>query len=409
MKRILTTLPLLLVMFAALTAAAQEVRFDSRAIVVNPSPTFGVTTFVDKDGEVPSYTMGEEIRIGVRVDRDAYVYLFSLQPDDSVTQILPNRFDEDNFLEAGETRVYPPSGASYTFNVEPPAGLSKVVAVASTRELETRELARFQSGRAFATSDLSQDGFQRAFRIVVQPVPQSSWVTATAYYEATRNGDSRPSQARLSVDSDPQGATVFLDGRRQGTTPIRIESNPGRRTVRVEAEDYETFETTVRLSPGESRTVDAQLERIRRTGQLRFESTPSGADVFVDGRYQGTTPLGATTFDTGSVEVRYELEGYQSVSHQVTVRQDERRTVRAELQPLTGTLRVRGNVGGARVFLDGRSMGTLSSGSGLLEIEDLSKEEYELTVVASGYETVVRTVEVDLGRTRDVSVRQSRR
>ncbi|MDZ7800183.1 MAG: PEGA domain-containing protein [Trueperaceae bacterium] len=408
MKRILASLTFLILMSLAASAAAQEVRFDQRAIVVNPSPTFGVTTFVDKDGEVPNYRMGEQIRIGVRVDRDAYVYLYSLQPDDSVTQILPNRFDENNFLEAGETRVYPPSGASYTFNVEPPSGLSKVVAVASTRELDTRQLARFQSGQAFATNDLSQDGFQRAFRIVVQPVPQSSWVTATAYYQATREG-STPAAARLAIDSDPQGATVYLDGSRQGTTPLRIESRPGRRTIRIEADGYRTFESTVRLSPGDSRRIDAQLERVRRTGQLRFESTPSGADVFVDGSYQGTTPIGATTFDTGNVEVRFERDGYQGVTHRVTVEQGSTRTVRAELRPLRGTLRVSGNVGGAQVFLDGRSMGTLASGSGLLEMTNLEPGSYQLTVVAAGYDTVVRIVEIDPGSTRSVSVRQNRR
>ncbi|MFW5899410.1 MAG: PEGA domain-containing protein, partial [Jiangellaceae bacterium] len=85
------------------------------------------------------------------------------------------------------------------------------------------------------------------------------------------------------------------------------------------------------------------------------------------------------------------------------------RTVRAELRPLRGTLRVTGNVGGARVFLDGRSMGRLSSGSGVLEMDELDPGRYELTVVASGYETAVRTVEVDPGETRRVDVRQERR
>ena len=50
MKRIVASLTVLILTSLAATAVAQEVRFDQRAIVVNPSPTFNVTTFVDKDG-----------------------------------------------------------------------------------------------------------------------------------------------------------------------------------------------------------------------------------------------------------------------------------------------------------------------------------------------------------------------
>ncbi|MEX2502858.1 MAG: DUF4384 domain-containing protein, partial [Trueperaceae bacterium] len=146
MQRILATLAFLLLAAAGLTAVAQEVRFEPRAIVVNPNPTFGVDVSLDKSGSSPGYQIGERIRISVSVDRDAYVYLYSLRADGRVVQILPNRFDENHRLRAGETRTYPPQNAGYTFNVDAPVGLSRVVAVASTRELDTRELARFESG-----------------------------------------------------------------------------------------------------------------------------------------------------------------------------------------------------------------------------------------------------------------------
>lgn len=410
MTRISTLLSILILLLVSAAAHAQEVRNEPRAIVVNPDPSFGVTVFVDKSGEVPSYRVGEEIRIGVRVDRDAYVYLYSIQPDGSVTQILPNRFSDDNRLSAGETRTYPPRDAGYVFNVEPPTGLSKVVAVASTRELDTRELARFQSDAAFATSDIGEQGFQSAFRIVVNPVPQSGWVTATTYYEAVRSSSaSRPSQATLAIESDPRGADVYLDGRHQGTTPLRVESQPGRRTIRIERSDYRTFETTVQLSPGESRRIDASLERVRRTGTLRFESSPSGADVYVNGEFHGTTPVSSATFDAGTHRVRYERSGHRSETFDVTVRQGSEQTVRRSLQPLHGSLRIYSNIGGAQAFLDGRSVGNIPSGSGRLDVGELEPGRYQLTLVASGHETLVRNVDIHAGDRTEVRVRQERR
>jgi len=408
MKRILAILAVVTVLATLVTAFAQGVRFEPRAIVVNPAPSFGVTVFLDKSGEAPTYRVGEEIRISVRVDRDAFVYLYSLQPDGTVTQILPNRFDDENYLRSGQTRTYPPSGAGYVFNVEPPTGLSKVVAVASTRELDTRELARFQSGQNFATSDIGERGFQSAFRIVVNPVPQSGWVTATTYYEVSRGGNSQPTpaEATLAIDSDPRGADVYLDGRFQGTTPLRATSQPGRRTVRIELDGYRTFETTLRLSPGESRRVSADLERVPTTGTLRFESNPDGADVFVDGRFEGTTPIAAREFQSGTYQVTFERSGYTSERRNVTVRRGESQTVSVRLSPLLGALRVNANVGGAQVFLDGRAVGQIRSGSGVLEVESLEPGEYQLTLVAPGYETVVVGVSVRAGETSEVRLRQ---
>jgi len=408
MKRILTILAVVTVLATLVNAFAQGVRFEPRAIVVNPAPSFGVTVFLDKSGEAPTYRVGEEIRISVRVDRDAFVYLYSLQPDGTVTQILPNRFDDENYLRSGQTRTYPPSGAGYVFNVEPPTGLSKVVAVASTRELDTRELARFQSGQNFATSDIGERGFQSAFRIVVNPVPQSGWVTATTYYEVSRGGNSQPTpaEATLAIDSDPRGADVYLDGRFQGTTPLRATSQPGRRTVRIELDGYRTFETTLRLSPGESRRVSADLERVPTTGTLRFESNPDGADVFVDGRFEGTTPIAAREFQSGTYQVTFERSGYTSERRNVTVRRGESQTVSVRLSPLLGALRVNANVGGAQVFLDGRAVGQIRSGSGVLEVESLEPGEYQLTLVAPGYETVVVGVSVRAGETSEIRLRQ---
>lgn len=403
---------ILILLLVSAAAHAQEVRTEPRRIVVNPNPSFDVTVFLDKSGEVPTYRIGEEIRIGVRVDRDAFVYLFSIQPDGTVTQILPNRFTDDNRVRAGQTRMYPPEDADYSFNVEPPTGTSKVVAVASTRELDTRELARFQNDAAFATSDIGEEGFQSAFRIVVEPVPQSGWVTATAYYEVARGSNgaaARPSQATLAIESDPREADVYIDGRFQGTTPLRVQSQPGRRTIRIERSGYRTYESTIRLSPGESRRIDASLERARRTGTVRFESSPTGADVYVDGTFEGTTPIPATTFDAGTYEVRYERSGYRSETFDITVEADTQQTVRRSLRPRQGSLRVYSNVGGAQAFLDGRHVGTVADGTGRLDVDSLDPGRYQLTLVAPGYRTAVENVQVHAGERTEVRVRQERR
>src|SRR5690606_29237439 len=159
-------------------ALAQHVDFSPRAIVVNPRPSFDVDVWVDRApdrGGIPTYAVGEPITVGVRTSEGGYVYLFSVSSTGEVVQILPNRFAEgrDAFLAAGETRYFPPAGARYTFAVDAPGGLAKVIAVASRQPLDTRTLASFGSERDFlATSRPGEEGFARALSIVVRPLPQ---------------------------------------------------------------------------------------------------------------------------------------------------------------------------------------------------------------------------------------------
>lgn len=322
-----------------LAAAAQDVVFSPQAIVVNPRPAFDVEVWVDKDptgGEIPVYQPGEEIRIGVRVSRDAYVYLFNVRSDDQIEQILPNRFDaagEDNLLRAGETRVFPPEGARYTYTVDPPTGLDKVIALASARELATHELVQFERDQAFATARLDEGQFARALAVIVRPVPQAEWVTDTALFHVGES-PAQPRFATLQLRSQPSDAQAFVGGEFVGFTPVDFGVEAGEHQVRIALPGRQDYERTVSVSGGQVRRVSATLAEA----------------------------------------------------------------------PQRGALVVAGNVGGARVLLDGQELGRLADGTGELQVGDLRPGEYRLSVTAPGFEGVDRTVTVRSGETARVEV-----
>jgi hypothetical protein len=179
---------ILLLSFFAIAFAQTTVTVDPQSIVVNPIPSFGVEVFVDKDASgngIPVYYIGEQISIGVRVSEASYVYLFNIKNNGKVNQLLPNRYDDhgrNNYLQAGETKYFPPRNARYTFDIDGPNGLEKVIAVASLTPLDTHQLAGFNNDPNFASSDIGQDGFAQTFSIVITPIPQDSWVTDTALF-----------------------------------------------------------------------------------------------------------------------------------------------------------------------------------------------------------------------------------
>lgn len=408
MKRLLATVALLVLLPFTF---AQGFVVSPQAIVVNPLPSFEVEVWVDRDtsgNASPAYQVGDTIDISVRVQESSYVYLFDVRPNGEITQIFPNRYDSDNYLRAGERRTLPPSGARYVFNIAPPRGLSKVIAVASKTELNTNQLARFQrESDIFAQSTIGEQGFIQNFAIVVRPLPQSDWVTDTVLYYV----GSKPSEAEfgtLRFTSSPSGASVYLGGDFIGYTPMSFGARPGNHQVRYELDDYEPYTGTVRLRGGETQNVNASLDRVQRSGTAAFTSAPSGADVYVDGRYVGTTPTGAIRFDSGNYQARFDLRGYESSTVSFSVRSGENRTVNTSLSSMAAAVVVQGNIGGAAVFLDGIQVGNLPSGSGRLELPDVRPGSHELVVMAPGYATYVTTFTASSGRTVELNVRQAR-
>ncbi|ADI14974.1 PEGA domain-containing protein [Truepera radiovictrix] len=405
-------------LFLALPLAAaqpvEEVVISPQAIVVNPLPAFEVEVFVDRDasGEAaPVYEIGEAMTIGVRVSEDAYVYLFNVRSDGVVRQILPNNYDEagrNNFVRAGETRLFPPQGARYEFRVAGPEGLDKVIAVASETPLDTSTLASFEADPNFASSTIGESGFAESLSVIVRPLPQEAWVSDTALFYVGRAA-AAPRYGTLSITSEPSGAQVFIDDRFVGYTPLRYGAEAGNRLVNVVYEGYETYEATITVTGGETREVRANLRAQQRTGRVVFESDPQGAEVYVNGQRIGTTPTGAVTLPEGTHQARFVSAGFDEVTVSFTVNPGGTQRVSAELRAQVGALELQGNVGGAVVFLDGRRVGTLPSGTGRLTLEELEPGIHQLTVTAPGYSTYVSDVEVRAGETTRVQITQTQR
>ncbi|WP_216325935.1 DUF4384 domain-containing protein [Deinococcus aestuarii] len=194
---ILTTLTAALLLPLAAPAQATP-RLSAQSIIVNPVQTnLSAQVWVDRDPsglQTPNYRVGERIRLYTQVNEDAYVYLFNVNPDGSVDQILPNRLSGTNFVRRGEIRAFPAAGDNFTFDVAGPYGLNKVLVVASRRALNLSEISSFQAGQPFATVKPTANSPQRlaqALSIVVNPVTptptqpaisQQDWVSDTASY-----------------------------------------------------------------------------------------------------------------------------------------------------------------------------------------------------------------------------------
>ncbi len=316
---------------ALVSGALAAPRVSAQSIIVNPTPTdLQVRVWTDKDTtgqQVPNYRVGERIRLFTTVNQDAYVYLFNVNPDGSIDQILPNRYESgNNFIRAGTTKQFPAAGDNFTFDIAGPAGLNKVLALASKTQLNLDQISQFRNDTSgnqngFATVTVKgQQNLAQALSIVVNPLPQTSWVTDTAYYNTVTQTPAR--NGSLTVVTNVDGATVFLNERQLGTSGTTFANiAPGTYRVRITAPGYGEYTTNITVRAGATVSLNITLQQQR--AQLTVRSNVEGATVFVNGRSAGQIRNGALTLtlDRDDYQLVVLAPGYRAAVSDVQVRQ----------------------------------------------------------------------------------------
>ncbi len=160
----------------------------------------------------------------------------------------------------------------------------------------------------------------------------------------------------ISATSSPNGASVYLDGSYQGITPTTFSASPGSHLVTFTDDCYEDCTQTVDVICNETSAVDCQLTA-QPDGTISATSTPSGADVHLDGVYKGVSPISFSA-SAGPHSVRFAKECYDDCTQSVTVICTQVAPVDCQLSsPQDGTVSATSTPSGASVYLDGSYKG----------------------------------------------------
>lgn len=212
----------------------------------------------------------------------------------------------------------------------------------------------------------------------------------------------------LTVTSNPSDAAVTLDGYNYGTTPYTFTGiSPGYHTIEVNYPGYEAYISNVYLDNGQNSEVYADLVLLSSHGTLLLDSNPQGADVYVDGNYDGISPVTVRGLSEGTHQVELHLAGYEVATKTVQVTAGQGFLVVFPLQPLSpasvsGSVNINTNIPGALVYLDGMYRGSIQSGTAF-SLVAVTPGSHELFLHLPGYVDYTQTVIVNAGQTTPVS------
>ncbi len=136
-------------------------------------PSFHVDIWTNKE----RYRVGEEIRFYFRSDRDCYLTLIDYDPSGKVKVLFPNRYYQNNFIRAGEAYTIPGGEYGFKLTIEPPTGIERIKAIATTKPLSLFDLD-FAKG-FFPPVERSNTRGMRGISIALDNLPTFSWAENT--------------------------------------------------------------------------------------------------------------------------------------------------------------------------------------------------------------------------------------
>ena len=207
-----------------------------------------------------------------------------------------------------------------------------------------------------------------------------------------------PPMGRLQVTSDPPKATVLIDRRARGETPLVLPTLPvGQHLVTVQKQGFRDAWQTVELQGQDTRTIDFQLEPL--TGLLLLLSSPSNADVTVNGVAMGHTPVLISTLPVGTHRIKIASPGCQP--KEVEVKLEDRTPVRKQIDLVSNsaTLTVETDADGASIRING-----IDHGGSPCTVDRIPEGEVTVELQADGFAPLVHKIKLAAGETQKIKL-----
>jgi serine/threonine protein kinase len=327
----------------------------------------------------PKYAAPEQLlpsKFGGVVDKRADLYALGVVLYEMLTGKAPFTGETPAEISGEQIKSSPPSPSTIRRDI--PAPLSQILLTC----LQPNPSARYQT-----PEDLLQDltaGHVRETRQTPSPAR-----------------DDQPTVIGKGVPAPPVSGWEVTPAPKQELPPPRRRSRvliPLLLTLLVAA--IVPVTVMVLRNTGDNPTA---VTPSQETAMLTVTSTPSGAEVFLDGVSIGTTPITSKTATPGVHRLLLTLSGYDDYADYFALESGDTEAVAATLTktaviPTTGTLTVTSTPSGAEVLLGGTSIGNTP-----ITKRTVTPGTYTLWFLLPGYDNYSASVLIQAGDTKAIA------
>lgn len=217
-------------------------------------------------------------------------------------------------------------------------------------------------------------------------------VTAGEIQQLTIEMKPTYAQVNINASSDEE---VFVNGVSKGYGNWSGRLAPGVYDVELRREYHAPAKKQLNLKSGDVETLDLNLEPI--ISSVKIQSTPMGAEVYLNGELKGTTPQIIRELMVGEYELTLKKSGYGDVTKTIEVKEGETAEYFQDMES-SGSIRFETNISGAEIYVNGDYKGITP-----ITVEEVNPGTARYELKKSGYDTVTGSVEVRAGEMSSVS------
>ncbi len=142
------------------------------------------------------------------------------------------------------------------------------------------------------------------------------------FYELDVLLEEKPKEGAIQVMSDPPGANIEIGGKSYGYSPAILEGIPvGRYNIKLSKKGYKSNTSEVVVSGNDTERVFVALSPIK--GSLNITSSPSYAEIELNGKSYGKTPRTIENLPLGKYKVEVSSKGYRSQTREFNIIDDK--------------------------------------------------------------------------------------
>ena len=165
-----------------------------------------------------------------------------------------------------------------------------------------------------------------------------------------------PNWSPVVIGSIPEGARVEIDGKPVGNTPLEIELAAGSYRLTLKAERFKDWQTQLLVKPNQPQRIE-DIRLLPADGRLAVRTQPAGANVIIDKRYAGQTPLKTKVSPNTVHLVQISKPGYDTVSRKIKIEVAGSKTLNLDLKPLRGIINFKVEPSDATLLVNGKQWG----------------------------------------------------
>lgn len=208
--------------------------------------------------------------------------------------------------------------------------------------------------------------------------------------------------ALVSFQIEPSDALLEINGQKipnrswaklpltVGEHQLRLTHPRYQDTLRLNFEAIQGINETIQL------TLKVPSDYVQKEfGELTVRSIPSGASIFIDGKYINRTPFTLKNLSAGDYELSLRMEGFVDSDELVRIESNQTVTLEKMLIPRSGTLVITSTPPGAAVWIDNREWSLPTP----CTVSDLEPGKKEIVLRKDGFADLLTTVEIRSNKT----------